>query len=42
MSITVNGENLDKALINQELALLRQRYGEQLSPAEMQEREGQI
>jgi parvulin-like peptidyl-prolyl isomerase len=42
MSITVNGENLDKALINQELALLRQRYGEQLSPVEMQEREGQI
>jgi hypothetical protein len=42
MSITVNGEKLEKALVDQELTMLQQRYREHMSPDEMQNRETQI
>jgi len=42
MSITVNGEKLDQALIDQELSVLRQRYGEKMSPDELKDHEAQI
>ncbi|MDD4869872.1 MAG: peptidylprolyl isomerase [Kiritimatiellae bacterium] len=42
MSITINGEKLEKALIDQELTMLQQRYREHMSPDEMQNRETQI
>jgi len=42
MSITINGEILDKALIDQEQTMLRQRYGEHMSPDELTAHEAQI
>lgn len=42
MSITVNGEKVDQALIEQELSVLRQRYGERMSPDELKDHEAQM
>jgi len=42
MSITVNGEKIDQTLIEQELSVLRQRYGERMSPGELKDHETQI
>ena len=42
MTITVNGETLDQPALDQELAMLRQRYSEKLSPEELKEREPQM
>lgn len=42
MSITVNGETVEQALIEQEISMLTQRYSEQLSPEELHAREVSI
>ncbi len=42
MSTTVNGEKLEQSLIDQELSVLRERYGEKMSPEELRNREAQI
>ena len=42
MSITVNGEILEQAIIDQEQGMLRQRYSERLSPEDMAEREATL
>lgn len=42
MGVTVNGETVEQSLIEQELSVLRRRYGEQLTPGELNERASEI
>ncbi|MEI6810109.1 MAG: peptidylprolyl isomerase [bacterium] len=42
MSITVNGETVGESVIDQELATLKERYGEQLSPDELSEKAAEL
>lgn len=42
MTITINGEVLEQAVIDQELEMLRQRYSEAMSPAEIKDQEARI